>query len=282
MKHQAFQQMAIGIVGFILMVLITGCAGVSSAQNLTGSLVTVDPQHHSITLNANGRLYTINGLTDQEVAALQGQLGKVSSMVSIQATQNSNGSYTIAAGQNSITFTVTTGTNGTASTNGNNGSSGPNEPGTILVFGTVKNANSSSVVVSLPNGQDLTININGQTKLEDFNGSPSGGQVIKVEATANQNDGSFIATELKKADLGDLQNQDMSFQGITSSTVGPDNIIHLRIGNQNFNFTIVPGTTKLEDFSNNPQFIGSNVAVQVKVRFQGTTGTVQEIKHGNA
>src|SRR5579884_2668578 len=114
MKHKGLQRLAIGIVGIVFLVVITACAGVSSAQNLSGSLISVDAQHHSVTLNANGRMYSINGLSDQEVALLQGQIGKISS-VSIQATQNSDGSYTIAAGQNSINISFA---NGGTSTSG--------------------------------------------------------------------------------------------------------------------------------------------------------------------
>src|SRR5947209_3245720 len=121
MKHPALQRMAIGIVGFILIVLITACAGVSSAKSLTGSVISVSGANHSVTLMVGGQMITINGLTDQEVTLLQGLAGKTSS-VSIQATQNSDGSYTLVAGQNSINITSSNGTPVT----GGNGTPGAN------------------------------------------------------------------------------------------------------------------------------------------------------------
>lgn len=273
------------------MVLITACAGVSSAQNLSGTLASVDAQHHSIMLNASGHSYTINGLTDQEVAALQAEEGKISS-VSIQATQNSDGSYTIVSGQNSLTFTFTTGTsitvvgNGTPVTSstpgasGIVGSSGTVEPGSISFTGMVQSVNSTSIVVNLPDGSTLPMTmVNGQTDLSKFNGSlPSVGQLIKVDATANT-DGSFVASKLSPSDSGDLKDQNtVDYQGVTTQAVGTDNVIHFRIGNRDFSFTIFPGATKLDDFDNNVQSIGSNMSVKVTVRFQGATGNVQEVK----
>jgi len=118
--------------------------------------------------------------------------------------------------------------------------------------------------------------INAQTDMSDFKGVlPTIGQLIKVEASANTSDGSLTATKLKSADSSD---NTVVYTGVTTSAVGADNVIHFRIGNRDFSFTVFPGTTKLDDFDNNPQSIGSNVSVQVKVQFQGTTETVQEVK----
>jgi len=285
MKHKAFQRVAIGIVGFILIVLITACAGVSTGgqpKNFTGSLASVNAQLHSVMLNVNGQLLTFKGLTDQDVAALQAEEGKISS-VSIQATQNSDGSYTIASGQNSLTFAIANSTSitsvGTSSTPGASGNvvtSGANEPGSISFTGSVTSVSSSSIAVSMPDGSTLTMIINAQTDMSDFKGVlPTIGQLIKVEASANTSDGSLTATKLKSADSSD---NTVVYTGVTTSAVGADNVIHFRIGNRDFSFTVFPGTTKLDDFDNNPQSIGSNVSVQVKVQFQGTTETVQEVK----
>jgi len=267
--------------------VITACAGVSNAQNLTGGLIAVDAQQHSVILNVNGHSYTIKGLTDQEVSALQ-RLNKAASEISIMATQNSDGSYTIATGQNALTFkvisiSITTGTPGTSSgtpvASGNFGNSGPNEPGSVSFTGTVQSVSSTGIVVSMPDSSTLSMIINGQTDLSDFHGTlPSVGQLIKVDASANTSDGSLIATKLKSADSSDST---VDYTGMTTSAVGADNVLQFRIGNRDFRFTIVPGTTELKGFST-PQSIGSNATVQVKVQFQGTNGIIQEVKSGNS
>src|SRR6185312_6319897 len=102
MKQHFMRQIVMGIAILALMALFTACAGVStnggnSNLTLSGSVVAVSAQNHSVTLNINGQQKTINGLTDQEISSLQGQVGKV---YSIQVSQNSDGSYAIIAGTN--------------------------------------------------------------------------------------------------------------------------------------------------------------------------------------
>ena len=219
------------------MILVSACAGVSGTNAsipgsvISGPVVSVDAQHHSASINFNGHTITINGLTNQEVALLQAQSSKISS-ISLQATQNSDGSYTISSGQNSITITFTSGgsstfnSDGTPEANTNETpnateQTGPNEPGSISFIGSVKSVSNGSIVVSLPDGSTLSMIIaNGQTDLSDFNGAlPGVNQLIKVDATANT-DGSFLASKLLSTDSGDVQVQNtVEFDGVTTSAV---------------------------------------------------------------
>jgi hypothetical protein len=272
------------IVGFVLMIMFTACAGVNgtgtgSTVSVTGSVQSVDTANGSITLSVQGQSITIKGLTSTQVAAIQPQVGKV---YTITATQNSDGSYNITNGSNPVNDDSTPGvTQGIQTeTPNNDGAPGVNEPGSISFVGKVQSATSSSIVVSMPNGQNLSMSIvNGQTDLSDFNGVlPSQGQMVKVDATANSN-GSFTATKLGVADNGDLQVQNVvNYQGVTTSAVSSDNVIHLKVGNQSFSFTI-NSATDLGDFNNNAQSIGTNQTIKLEVLFQGATGTVQKVSN---
>jgi len=292
--------MAVCVVALVFMVLVSACAGVAgNTTSVTGSVLSINAQQHSVSLKFNGQTITVNGLTDQEVALLQAQSSKISS-ISLQATQNSNGSYTISAGQNSVTITFTSGgsstfnSDGTPEANNNetpgatetpntNEPQGQNEPGSISFIGTVKSVGNSSIVVSLPDGSTLPMSIvNGQTDLSDFNGAlPGVNQLIKVDATANA-DGSFLASQLKSTDSSDAQDQNtVEFDGVTTSAVGSDHALHFKVGNKALNFTIGSGTD-LGDFNGNAQSIGNNVAVKVKVQFQGNTATVTKVSNANS
>ena len=274
------------IVGFVLMIMFTACAGVNgtgigtgSTVSVTGSVQSVDTTNDTVTLSVQGQSITIKGLTSAQVAAIQPQVGKV---YTITATQNSDGSYSITNGSNPVNDDSTTGvTQGIQTeTPNNDGAPGVNEPGSIVFVGKVQSVTSSNIVASMPNGQSLSMSIvNGQTDMSDFNGVlPSQGQMINVEATANS-DGSFMATKLGVADSGDLQVQNVvDYQGVTTSAVSSDNVIHLKVGNKSFSFTI-NSATDLGDFNNNAQSIGTNLSVKVEVLFQGATGTVQQVSN---
>ena len=281
MKQHVMRRFVMGIAILALMALFTACAGVGTNGgngNLTvsGSVVSVSPQNHSVTLNINGQQKTISGLTNQEISLLQGQVGKV---YSIQVTQNSDGSYEIITGTNP-TEDNTPETGQTPSTNE---TPGVNEPGSINFVGKVQSVNNNSIVVSLPDGSSLTMSIvNGQTDVSDFNGQHiTTGELIKVEATANTN-GSFLASKLGQADSGDLQGQNVvDFQGVTTSAVGADHRIHFQVGNQSFSYAI-GSNADLGDFNGNAQSIGNNVSVKVEVTFNGTTGTVTQVSNANS
>jgi hypothetical protein len=171
-------------------------------------------------------------------------------------------------------------TNVASSSNGSQG--GTPAPGNISFIGPVQSVNSSSIVARLPNGQPLTARIvNGQTDLSDFNGGlPGQGQMVDMKATANT-DGSFTAAEIKPADSNDAADQNtVKFDGVVTSAVGADNVLHFRVGAQDFSFTL-NAMTDLSDFQNNATSIASNQSVEVKVQFQGTSATVLEVSAQN-
>ena len=276
MKQHIMRHFVMGIAILALMALFTACAGVGTNGangNLTvsGSVVSVNPQNHSVTLNINGQQKTISGLTDQEIALLQGQAGK---MYAIQVTQNSDGSYQIVTGTNP-TEENTPETGNTPSTND---TPATNEPGSISFTGTVQSVSTNSIVVSMPDGRSLTMSIvNGQTDESDFNGQQiTKGQLIQVEATANT-DGSFLATKLKQADSAD---NIVDFQGVTTGAVGADHVIHFVVGNKGFSYAI-GSNADLGDFNGNAQSIGNNASVKVEVTFNGATGSVTKVSNAN-
>ena len=282
---------AVCVVALVFIVVVSACAGVNTNGNtttVTGPVVSVNAQQHSVSLNFNGQTITINGLTDQEVALLQANASKISS-ISLQVTKNSDGSYTISSGQNSITISFTSGGSSTFNSEGTpeaNNNETPNatepqgqvEPGSISFTGNVKSVSSSNIVVSLPDGSTLSMTIvNGQTDLSDFNGGlPSVNQLIKVDATANT-DGSFLASKLKPADSND---NTVDYKGVTTSAVGSDHVIHFKVGNKSYSFTI-GSSGDLSDFNGNAQSIGNNVSVKVEVQFQGNTYTVTKVSSSN-
>jgi len=294
--RRAGASIGVCVVALVFVVLVSACAGVNTNGNTTtvaGPVVSVDAQNHSVSLNFNGQTIKINGLTNQEVALLQANSSKISS-ISLQATQNSDGSYTISAGQNSVTITFTSGgsstfnSDGTPEANNNetpnaNEPQGQNEPGSISFIGTVKNVSSSSILVGLPDGSTLSMAIvNGQTDLSDFNGAlPGVNQLIKVDATANA-DGSFLASQLKSTDSSDIQDQNtVEFDGVTTGAVGFDHVIHFKVGNKSLSFAI-GSASDLGDFNGNAQSIGNNVSVKVEVQYQGTTATVTKVSNANS
>ncbi len=278
MNQKAVKQIVVGIAALVVMVLFTACAGVATTPGGTttfsGSVVSVNAQNHSVTLNVNGQNQTISGLTDQEVALLQNQVGKV---YAIQVAQNSDGSYNIETGTN-VTPEANETPNGNETPSSNETSS-VNEPGSIEFIGNVTRSSNGNLVVSLPNGSSLSMSTNAQTDLGDFNGSlPGVNTRVKVQATANT-DGSFTATKIGNVDSSDDPNQ-VKFQGVTSQAVGSDNVIKFAVGNKSFHFSIGSGAD-LTDFNNNSQSIGNGATVKVTVEFNGTTGTVTKISNAN-
>ncbi len=278
MNQKAVKQIVVGIAALVLMIMFTACAGVGTTTSngvtnlpLTGSVVSVNPTNHSVTLNVNGQTRTINNIPDNVLSTLQGQVGKV---YSIQVTKNSDGSYSFESGTN-----VTPEANETPNTNE---TSSVNEPGSIDFIGNVQSVNSSSIVVKLPDGSTLPMSIvTGQSDLSKFNGAlPGVNQVVKVSAIVNN--GSFTAKELKPTDAGDLQDRNTAtFQGVTTQAVGSDRVIHFTVGNRSFSFAIAP-TAELKDFSGNAQSIASGTSVKVKVLYNGTSGSALDVSNNNS
>jgi hypothetical protein len=276
MNQNVVKKMVVGIAALVLMIMFTACAGVGATNsngltNLTfsGSVVSVDAANHSVTLNVNGQTKTINNIPDNVISNLQNQVGK---FYTILVTQNSDGSYSIESGTN-----VTPEANETSD---NNQPTSVNEPGNIDFIGSVQSANNGSVVVKMPDNSTLTLVVNSQTDLSNLNGSlPNAGQLIKVSAAASN--GSFIATELKPTDSGDVQDQNtVTFQGVTTQAVGSDRVIHFTVGNRSYSFPIV-STAELKDFNGNAQSIASATSVKVNVQYNGTSGTALDVSNNN-
>src|SRR6266704_1594742 len=237
------------IAGLVLLIMMTACSGTipgggnasGNRVRVTGSVTSVDTTKISVTQNTDGT-YNINSGTEP---------------TRDQATP----------GVTQGIETETPQTNNTETTN-------VNEPGNIEFIGKVQQVSNNSIVVGMPNGQSLTMSIvSGQTDLGHFNNVvPSVGQMVKVKSVANT-DGSFMATKLSTADATDSDLNVVQYQGVTTSAVGSDNIIHFNVGNKSFSFTI-GASTDLQDFNNNAQSISSNQSVKVQVIFQGNNGTV--------
>ena len=274
MNQKGVKQIVVGIAALVLMIMFTACAGVGTTNgngltNLTfsGSVVSVDAAHHSVTLNVNGQTKTINNIPDNVISNMQNQLGK---FYAIKVTQNSDGTYSIQSGTN-----VTPEANETPD---HNQTASVNQPGSINFIGSVQSANRANIVVKLPDSSTLNLVVNGQTDLSKFNGSlPNTGQIVKVSATASN--GSFIATELKPTDSGDLQNQNtVTFQGVTTQAVASDRVLHFTVGNRSFSYPIV-STADLKDFNGNAQSIANATSVKVKVQFKGISGTAIDVSN---
>jgi len=269
----------------LFMGLFAACAGVAvptttNPVTVTGTVKSVDATNGSVTLTVNGQAVTINGLSSAQVSQLQSQVGKA---YTITAVQNSDGSFTISSGSNSIVVAVGTPGIQTPETGGT-----PGEPasapaaGTIQFVGKVQSASGNSLVVSMPDGSTLTLNvINGQTNLGDFNNAlPGVGTVIKVEANANT-DGSYTATKLSATDSGDLNDptklNTVEFHGVTTAAVGSDNVLHFTVGTKAYSYTIGTGTVDTGDFPNGAQSIQANQQVKVQVLFNGASGSITKV-----
>jgi Domain of unknown function (DUF5666) len=274
------------IAGLVLLIMMTACTGTipgvanttGSTASITGSITSVDTTNNTVTLNAGGQTVTVKGLTPQQVAALKPQVGKV---YTISVTQNTDGTYNINTGTEPIDDEATPGvTQGIETPHPNSTeTTSPNAPGSIQFKGRVQQVSNNSIVVSMPSGQNLTMSIvSGITDLGDFdNALPTMGQMVKVKSVAN-NDGSFTATKLNTADPTDSDQNVVQYQGVTTSGVGSDHVIHFKVGNQSFSFTI--GTdTNLHDFNNDAQSIASNQSVKVVVMFQGNNGIVEKVSN---
>jgi|GEM_PF-678219 len=273
-------------VSILFMALFAACSGVAvpttnSPSTVTGTIKSVDTTNGSVTLTVNGQDVTINGLSSAQAAQLQSQVGKT---YSITAVQNSDGSYTISTGSNTITIAV--GTPAGIQTPGSNGAGSAGAPvaGTISFIGKVQNSSSNNIVVSLPDGSTLSLAINTQTDQSDFNGTPvAGGATIKVDANANT-DGSYTATKLGSTDQSDLSNptklNTVEYHGVTTSGVGSDNKLNFTVGNKSYSFAIGSGAD-LSDFNNNAQGIQANQMVKVTVLFSGSNGSITKVSLNN-
>lgn len=262
------RRMIVGIAVLVVMVLFSACAGVANGTSLSGSVVSVDPTNHTVTLSVNGQNTTIKNVPDNVITLLQSQVGHV---YSFQVTQNSDGSYTIETGSNG-TPEVQEGSPEA------NQTSSANEPGSIQFIGNVTSSGNGSITVSTPDGSSLLMSVvSGQTDLGDFNALPGVNTRVKAEATWNN--GSFTATKLDVVKSDDDPNQ-VKFQGVTTQAVGSDRVIHFTVGNKSFSFPIA-STADLSDYNGNAQAIASGASVKVTVEFSGTSGSATDIGNSN-
>lgn len=275
MKSPLLKKLVFSVVSLVIMILFAACAGVGTPGTpnaLSGTVKSVDLAHHSVTITSGGQDYTITGLTDQEIQVLNTQIGKV---YTIHVTQNSDGSYTLTTG--------TEPTPGAETPEPNNNNETPSTStgvGSISFTGPVQSASASSLTVKLPDNSAITMGINASTDQGDLNGAQlSNGQLVKIEASANA-DGSFTATKIKRADSSDSSNNTVDFKGQTTQAVGSDNVLHFKVGNQSYSYTI-SSTAKLDDFGGNAHSIASGTPVKVEVTFTGTTGSITKVSNAS-
>jgi hypothetical protein len=269
----------------VLLLLLSACTGVagtgtSGTNTLTGTVASVNPAQHSAVMNVNGQQVTVTGLTDQQVAALQTQVGKIYTL-----TVTGSGSTVTMSANATLepAVTATTGTQTTPTIAQPTPTQAPITlaPGKIQFMGTVRTVNPSSIVVSMPDGSTLSMSISALTDRSDFGGGlPVAGQLIQVETIAGQ-DGSFTATKLKPTDANDVLKQNrVEYKGVTTSGVGADRAIHFKVGAKSYAFTVGP-TADISDFGGNIQAIQANQLVKVKVQFAGSTATVLKVELSN-
>src|SRR5205085_8323708 len=173
--------------------------------------------------------------------------------------QTSNTATTPAAAATTQQQVTPTATQAAVATPTTQPASATFKAGGISFIGTVKSVNSSSLVMSAPNGQTFTLKITPETNLSGYGGSlPPSGSSVDMDSAANP-DGSYSATILKPARAGDPDVNDIAYTGITTSAVGADRVIHLVAGLKSYTFTIGPAAD-LSDFSGNAQSIGNNVS----------------------
>ena len=134
----------------------------------------------------------------------------------------------------------------------------------------------NSIVVKMPDGNTLSMNVTSQTDLSDFDDDlPQVGDPVKVEAKVNA-DGSFTAAKLSHEQPNDPDINVITYQAVTTSAVGADDVIHFKVGLKSYSFTI-PSSADLEDFNGNAQAIQANQVVNVKVEFNESEGTLLKV-----
>ncbi|HEY0753045.1 MAG TPA: hypothetical protein VGD98_03720 [Ktedonobacteraceae bacterium] len=291
MKAHLLRKIVFTVASMLLLILFTACAGVGTNStgtsfSITGTITQVDSANHSVTLNVSGQQYTINGLTDQEIQALQQHQGQ---LYTILVTKNTDGTYTITTGTNPTLATnqtpgvsETPGANETPDANETpganetpNATEAANSTGSITVTGQAQNVvNNSSLTITLPDATSLTITITQATKIDS---SVSNGQIVQVDADATSS--GFNASGIKHPDNSDDVNK-FEFTGKTTRAVGTDNILYVTVGNHSFNYAIGQGA-KLDDFSNSVSNINNGTLVKVKVLFNGSKGTITEVSNKN-
>lgn len=277
---------AVCVCGLFILVLFSACSGIAGVgsngtTSVTGTVQSVNASAHSVVLSVNGQQLTVSGLTDQQVTALQTQVGKT---YSFQVGADNNGSYTINTGTDPTESD--NGTPGVTSSNDNNTpvNTGANAVGSLSFIGKVQSASNGTMTVIMPgSNKALSFSINNLTDQSDFNGTlPGAGQYVKVDAQANA-DGSFTATKLGQVDSNDAQDvqklNTVDYQGVTTQAVGSNGNISVKVGNNTYVFTI-GSSAEVKDF-NGAQSIPANQAVKVEVLFNGSNALVQQVSNAS-
>ncbi len=258
----------------LVMILFSACAGVGTngQQTLSGSIVSASG--NTLVISVNGQQDTIKNVPANIIQSLQGQVGKA---YSITVTTNSDGSFSIVSGTNVTPEPNenTPETNQTPETN--NETPTTVEQGSIEFFGTLKSHVNNTITVGMPDGSTLSMTLNG-TDFGDFNAVPAVGTQVHVKANSNL-DGSLNAKSLDVVKSDDVTGQ-ATFQGVTTAAVGSDNVIHFKVGNKSYNFTISSGAD-LSDFNNSAQRIQSGSSVKVDVQYNGSSVQVLKISNAN-
>lgn len=285
-KTHLWRTFALSALGLMLLILFTACAGVGtngSITSITGTITSVNAANRSVTLNVNGQSYTVSGLSDQEVQTLQSQVGK---QYTIQVTQNSDGSFSLTVGTNpTLSPSGTPGVNeppeATDTPEASETPSVTNRTESISFIGPVQSSSSGSLTARLPDGSSLTMTVNAQTDLSSLNGARlNAGQTVKVDALASAS--GFVAEKIKLADAGDQANANtVDFKGHTTQAVGSDRVLRFTVGNRIFSYAI-SSSADLSDFGGNAGAITNGSAVEVKVQFTGTTGSVIKVSNANS
>ncbi len=283
------RSLLICITGLCIMVFFAACSGVATTTDangnqsatLQGEVQSVNPSAHSAVFLAQGQAVTVSQLTDQQITTLQSQIGKT---FTLQVTKTGDTTYTLNVGTNIQEGANPVATATTASTNnGQPTTTTTSDPGTIDFIGKVQSINASSLTVTMPNGESLPMAFNAATDREDFmNGQPTVGQLIKVETYTNP-DGSFTAKKLGIVKPEDQNNpfkiNNVDFEGVTTSAVGTDNVLHFNVGNKSYSYAM-NASTQLKHIMN-PQSIVANTPVKVEVQFNGSNGTATKVENGN-
>ncbi len=281
---------AVCAASLFLMIMFAACSGVATSTNangtttnsVTGTVQSVNGADHSVTLSVGGQQIKVSGLTDAQISALQSQVGKT---YTVQVTSTGTNTYNINSGtdpqevnENTPEATTTTG-----QVQNNGAPQGATEPGSIQFVGKVQSINASNITVVMPNGDAIPMSLGVQTDRSDFvNGQPGVGQQIKAEAVSNFN-GTFIAKKLSALKADDQADQvklnTVDFSGITSSAVGSDNVVHIKVGNKSYSFTI-NATTELKHVVNG-QSIAANQPVKVEVVYNGASSNLTKLELDN-
>ena len=289
MKSHLLSKIVFTLVSLVMLVLFTACAGATTDANgsitsITGTITTVNPANHSVTLSVGGTSYTINGLSDQDVQGLQSQIGKT---YTVQVTHNADGSYSLTVGTNPAQTTATPGVNQTPEgTETPEASETPNSTettgsqGSFDFIGTVQNVSSTSLNSTLPDGTALVIAITAQTDQSDLNGARlSVGQKVKVDVIGTSS--GLSAEKIKIADAGDQNDANtIEFKSTLTQTIGTDHLVHFSVGNQRFSYAL-SSSADLSDFNNNASSIATGTSVKIKVQFNGTTGTAIKVSNND-